>query len=132
MMTTYIADTQSHPGLVPVYYPARLSDEGLSELKVWGKFCRTGDKPSHLLAAYVHALVSLETERRAVIEAGNEVLDVEMPPMPTPHWNNLELAAALGKLTSIAFSTEGEIRVLFQKLFNAALAETQFRLGMRD
>jgi hypothetical protein len=124
-------DQPSHVGLTPVFYPARLDSEDLTALKVWAKFCRTGATASPLLGAYIHALHDLEIERRAILDAGDQVVDVEMPPLPTPHWSNVELACALDKLTTIAFSTDGEIQLLFQKLSNVAIAETQWRLGLK-
>jgi hypothetical protein len=130
--TANIHDQPSSVGLMPVYYPARLSSEDLSALKFWAKHCRLHAPTSPLLGAYLHALHDLEVERRAILDAGDEVVDVEMPAMPTPHWTNQELAAALGKLTAMAFSTDGEIQLLFQKLSNVAIAETQWRLGLRD
>lgn len=112
------------------FYPARMGEQDLFEAEFWAKFCRTGDA-SPLLAAYIHAAIAFERERRDAIASGAEVLECQMPEIPCQHWSGPELGAALGKAYQLVQTDcSDELRLFWRKLSDCILAETQCRFGM--
>jgi len=119
-------------GLQPQYYPQRLTDDELDTVLDKSTFCLMGKHPAAKLTSYICAVAKFELERRKLLDEGGEIVEVHMPPIPCTLWTDLENARALCKLSALAFTSEGEVRTLFQKLFTVVEVECTFRLGMKE
>lgn len=110
------------------FYPPRLSDTDVEHLEIWADRAIGQPAPAPRFAAYLTCVAEFERERRAAIDGGNEIVEAYMTPLPCGAWSNREVAHALGKITAIASSVDGEMRNLFIALQHAIVAESQNRL----
>jgi hypothetical protein len=129
-MSTTISksSTAPFPGFSVVFYLPRLSEADLGELRFWARYCYRNNPVATKFGAYLDCLASIESERRDLLEAGNEVLEVSMPELPCHAWSNPEVVAALSKAFTLCQTTDGEVRRLMEKLAKTRMVEASYRL----
>jgi hypothetical protein len=135
MNAMHAHDEVERPEGMPIlYYAERLSDEDFDEILNYARFCMMGKHHASKLAYYITAVVKFECERRKMLDEypGGEIVECVLPPLPCNAWSNLEVAVALGKITSITATATGEPYQLFKRLHQVLLVEAQWRLGFTD
>jgi hypothetical protein len=127
-------DIEQQNGMPVLFYAERLSDEDFDTVLNHAMFCLMGKHKAHKLAYYISAIVTFEGERRKLLDEypGGELLECVLPPLPCDKWSNIEVAVALGKITSICATVGGEPYELFKRLHQVILVESQWRLGLTD
>lgn len=131
-ITTTVDTTSTFEGYTPTFYMPRLSDDELVSVERWATHSLTATPAAKLLSSYLFAMVRFERERRDAVANGDTIIEAAMTQLPAHCWSDVELAATLQRLTAISFSTDGEVRELFQHLTNVVVAETTYRLGLRN